>query len=40
MTPQTSERVREELVRALRLDLVGPAAHHPADVAYAAERLP
>jgi hypothetical protein len=40
MIPQASQRVREEIVRALRLDLVGPSAHHPVDAAYQAERLP
>lgn len=40
MSVQTSDRVREELVRALRLDLVGPAAHHPPDAVYERERLP
>ena len=41
MTVQTSERVREEPVRALRLHLVGPVpAHHATDAPYADERLP
>src|SRR5437016_3112266 len=41
MAIQTSEQVREDLVRALRLDLVGPVpTHHPEDGPLAAERLP
>jgi hypothetical protein len=40
MTARTPAEVREELVRALRLDLVGPAAHHPPDAAYEREQLP
>lgn len=38
---QTSREVRTDLVRALRLDLVGPdVAHFPPDAAYERERLP
>jgi hypothetical protein len=41
MTIQTSREVRTDLVRALRLDLIGPdVAHFPADAAYERERLP
>src|SRR2546426_8717269 len=41
MAIQTSAQVRDDLVRALRLDLVGPVpTHHPADAPLAAERLP
>ena len=40
MTARTSAQIREEMVRALRLDLVGPAANHPPDGVYATERLP
>ncbi len=41
MTMQTSREVRTDLVRALRLDLIGPdVAHYPADAAYERERLP
>ena len=37
---QSSVEVREQLIRALRLDLVGPAAYNPADAEYERERLP
>lgn len=40
MTTQTSSEVREDLVRALRLDLVGPMADHASDAVYENERLP
>jgi len=40
MTVQTSNEVRGDMVRALRLDLVGPMAHLPEDDEHAAERLP
>ena len=38
---QTSREVRTDLVRALRLDLIGPdVAHFPDDAQYERERLP
>ena len=38
---QTSREVRSDLVRALRLDLIGPdIAHFPPDAVYESERLP
>src|SRR5687768_12169010 len=38
---ETSREVREDLVKALRLDLVGPdPEHHSEDAGYADERLP
>lgn len=41
MAVQTSEQVREDLLRALRLDLVGPVpSQHQADAVYERERLP
>lgn len=41
MTIQTSREVRTDLVRALRLDLIGPdVAHFPTDAVYEGERLP
>jgi hypothetical protein len=41
MSPQYAEQVRGDLIKALRLDLVGPVpTHHPADQAWADERLP
>lgn len=41
MPVQTSEQVRDDLVRALRLDLVGPVpTHHLPDAPLSAERLP
>ena len=41
MSPQTSAAVRLDLLRAIRLDLVGPVpACHPYDAPYADERLP
>jgi hypothetical protein len=40
MTVQTSAEVREGLVRALRLDLVGPRQGHAPDAEYEREQLP
>jgi hypothetical protein len=40
MTTKTSDAVRQDLVRALRLDLVGPVAGNALDVEYENERLP
>ena len=40
MTVQSPNDVRADLVRALRLDLVGPAAQHARDAEYERERLP
>ncbi|MES2177838.1 MAG: DISARM system helicase DrmA [Gemmatimonadota bacterium] len=37
---QTSVEVRDDVVRALRLDLVGPMANLESDAKYASERLP